>query len=391
MDACGAVEKEIDKVLTKFDDIRRNSSTTIDDLLNHVNNIRREIEDGGTSGTINPGQAILLSQTVKRIQDSLGHVSADHKDLHGNVSKVGKAIDRNFVSDFNSVCNETAFAKEEQTSEINQVICEHFLRQGMLDIAESLVEESGLEIHDQQIEPFLELHRILEALKQHNLSPALHWAQAHRNELTHHRSSLEFKLLRLNFIDLVSQGVAKQQEALHFARNFAPFASSHTKELQVLMGTLLYLRQGLDSSPYRHLLDPIHWVDICDVFTREACTLLGLSMESALSVIVKAGCAALPPLLTIKQVMLQRQCSGVWSAKDELPVEIDIGVDCRFHSIFACPILKQQSNDSNPPVRLICGHVISRDALQKLANGNKVKCPYCPVEQAPSDARQIFF
>ena len=35
---------------------------------------------------------------------------------------------------------------------------------------------------------------------------------------------------------------------------------------------------------------------------------------------VKAGCMALPPLLTIKQVMQQRQCSGVWSAKDELPV-----------------------------------------------------------------------
>jgi hypothetical protein len=55
-------------------------------------------------------------------------------------------------------------------------------------------------------------------------------------------------------------------------------------ELQVLMGTLLYLRQGLATSPYSHLLDPIHWVDICDVFTRDACTLLGLSMESALSV-----------------------------------------------------------------------------------------------------------
>ena len=55
------------------------------------------------------------------------------------------------------------------------------------------------------------------------------WAQAHRDELQTHRSSLEFKLLRLHFIDLVSQGVTKQQEALLYARNFAPFAASHTK------------------------------------------------------------------------------------------------------------------------------------------------------------------
>lgn len=39
-----------------------------------------------------------------------------------------------------------------------------------------------------------------------------------------------------------------------------------------------------------------------------------------ISLSVKAGCAALPPLLTLKQMMQQRQCSSVWSAKDELPV-----------------------------------------------------------------------
>ena len=89
--------------------------------------------------------------------------------------------------------------------------------------------------------------------------------------------------------------------------------------------------------------------------------------------------------------MQQRQCQEVWNAKDELPVEIDLGQESRFHSIFACPILRQQSTDENPPVRLVCGHVISRDALNKLANGNKVKCPYCPMEQSPTDARLILF
>ena len=56
-------------------------------------------------------------------------------------------------------------------------------------------------------------------------------------------------------------------------------------ELQVLMGSLLYLKKGIVNSPYSHLLDPIHWADICDVFTRDACALLGLSVESPLSVV----------------------------------------------------------------------------------------------------------
>merc|ERR1739838_573340 len=90
--------------------------------------------------------------------------------------------------------------------------------------------------------------------------------------------------------------------------------------------------------------------------------------------------------------MAARQCTDVWSAKDELPIEIDLGKDCRYHGIFACPILRQQTTRNNPPVRLICGHVISKDALNKLSNGNnRLKCPYCPVEQNPADARQIYF
>lgn len=35
---------------------------------------------------------------------------------------------------------------------------------------------------------------------------------------------------------------------------------------------------------------------------------------------MNAGCIALPALLNIKQVMQQRQVSGIWNGKDELPV-----------------------------------------------------------------------
>uniref|UniRef100_A0A0K8T0F9 RING-Gid-type domain-containing protein n=2 Tax=Lygus hesperus TaxID=30085 RepID=A0A0K8T0F9_LYGHE len=159
----------------------------------------------------------------------------------------------------------------------------------------------------------------------------------------------------------------------------------------MLMGMLLYLATGVSRSPYAHLVQPSLWADILETFTKDACTLLGLSVESPLSICINAGSIALPALLNIKQVMQQRQVSGIWNGKDELPIEIDVGDEKRFHSIFACPILKQQSTDTNPPMRLVCGHVISRDALNKLAQANKLKCPYCPQEQNPADARIIHF
>lgn len=54
-------------------------------------------------------------------------------------------------------------------------------------------------------------------------------------------------------------------------------------------------------------------------------------------------------------------------------IEIDLNAEYRYHSIFACPILRQQSSEDNPPMKLTCGHVISRDALNRLSTGQIYK------------------
>lgn len=136
------------------------------------------------------------------------------------------------------------------------------------------------------------------------------------------------------------------------------------------MGTLIYLPNGIQNSPYRHLMASEMWVEAADTFIKDACHVLGINKDSPLSVVVNAGCTALPALLNLKQVMLSRQVMGIWSGRDELPIEIDLDPENRYHSIFACPILRQQSSEDNPPMRLICGHVISRDALNKLSTAS---------------------
>lgn len=52
------------------------------------------------------------------------------------------------------------------------------------------------------------------------------------------------------------------------------------------------------------------------------CRLLGPSHCSPCSLFrsFASGCVALPVLMNIKAVIEQRQCTGVWSHKDELPV-----------------------------------------------------------------------
>jgi hypothetical protein len=48
------------------------------------------------------------------------------------------------------------------------------------------------------------------------------------------------------------------------------------------MGAVMYAGPQLAASPYAHLLEPAHWSDVQDMFMRDACALMGLSIESPL-------------------------------------------------------------------------------------------------------------
>ena len=56
------------------------------------------------------------------------------------------------------------------------------------------------------------------------------------------------------------------------------------QEIKRLMGCFMFTVKGLETSPYSDLLDPWHWTEVADLFAKDACKLLGLSLESPLEV-----------------------------------------------------------------------------------------------------------
>eukprot|EP00246_Nothoceros_aenigmaticus_P000551 TRINITY_DN10822_c0_g1_i2.p1 TRINITY_DN10822_c0_g1~~TRINITY_DN10822_c0_g1_i2.p1 ORF type:complete len:385 (+),score=74.51 TRINITY_DN10822_c0_g1_i2:126-1280(+) len=312
-------------------------------------------------------------------------VGASQKEVNLAVSKYGKVLDKVFHLDVAKAYREIDFDR----NVINKIVALHFYRQGLFDLGDCFVQESQQQDASSLKAPFYEMYQVLEQMKGRNLEPALEWAGKHREELRKKGSSLEFKLHQLQFVHVLH--TSGRSAALKYARGyFELFAAQHMTDIQRLMGCLLWAGR-LQSSPYSDLLAVAHWDAVALEFTRECCSLLGQAYESPLHVVITAGSQALPTLLKLATVMANKKQE--WLAMKQLPVEIELDKEFQFHSIFACPVSREQSTADNPPMLMPCGHVLCKQSIQKLAKGNSrtFKCPYCPLETTQVQCRQIYF
>ncbi|KAJ2904542.1 Protein RMD5 A [Zalerion maritima] len=253
------------------------------------------------------------------------------------------------------------------------------------------------------------MYEILRSLRSHDLIPAINWAADHSYELDARGSNLEFELNRLQFIYLFQQGgpdpefaaqmtdeerrIEGRNSALQWARerfSNRGLQGRHAKDIQQLV-TAVVFASNLPSSPYRHIFDASGiesaFSEAGTSFTRDFCSLLGLSAESPLYVAATAGAVALPQLL--KYMTHVKEKGTEWTTEAELAFETPLPRSMIYHPIFVCPVSKEQTTDQNPPAMLPCGHVVAQESLQCLLKGTKAKCPYCPVEGHKHDAKII--
>ncbi|KAI2783620.1 CTLH/CRA C-terminal to lish motif domain-containing protein [Daldinia loculata] len=252
--------------------------------------------------------------------------------------------------------------------------------------------------HSQALQSsFADMYSILSSLKAHNLLPAISWARENCVELEARGSNLEFELCKLQFIWLFKgpeiNGLPNTSEngvqgALQYAReNFGRFQHRHLREIRQLSAAIVYSR-NLADSPYSSIFDiSAAFDEVSASFTREFCSLLGLSAESPLYVAATAGALALPQL--VKYNSKTKAKGTEWTTANELAFETPLPRSMMYHSIFVCPVSKEQTTESNPPVILPCGHVLAKESLHRLAKGSRYKCPYCPSEGVVKDAKEI--
>jgi len=366
MEALQAVEADIDKLLAKYNKYGPKWQFQLQRFISTLERYKHEIES--KSSEIDK---IGLSTTILEMQLAIKDISNEHKQCHSDVSRIGRTIDKNFIPDYTETSNTNAFKTDHEKEILNKIICKHLYRDSKWEVAEEFINEAGITVDDIQRQRYLNLNHIVDSLRHNDTAPAFEWVQQNKAQLDEKKSDLEFKLHQIVFLDILNRG--DQYEAVVYARtNISRFADKQ-KEIQSTMGMLLY---PPNFSQMRS--------EVIELFIKDS----GLGDDDMLSVCVNAGCTALPALLDIKHA-IPRNVGEAWNENDELPIEIDTGV--AYHSVFSCPILRTRSGTSNSPMMLVCGHVISKDALLRLERSGRLKCPYCPKEQLPSEARPIFF
>jgi E3 ubiquitin-protein transferase RMND5 len=323
---------------------------------------------------------------------------------------------------------------------VNKAVSDHLYRSALFDIAREFSEIAHVEVVMDDVRPFGALHSLLSALRNNNRKPAIDWAVANRSKLadcgqyehlpqcldvptavldpealtltasTSSSSSspdaspqvlvvtdsppsssvsrLEFSLHRLGYLDLLENG--KREDALRYARRYlVDFVDDFLFEVQELMACLLFA-PDINKSPYADLVTPSRQQDLERMLIAEYCRVMDLTVESPLLSVVRCGARALPVLLKASVI------SSNWKelrVGDVLPVEIELRRDYQFHTVFTCPVSREEAiDDGSKPMMLPCGHVLSKQSISRMPRGHqRFKCPYCPREQVQSECKPIQF
>ncbi|KAI1378766.1 CTLH/CRA C-terminal to lish motif domain-containing protein [Hypoxylon crocopeplum] len=389
--------------------------------------------------------SLTLTKLQNPIREQLDGLNSNLKHMYKAQNEFNKSLKTAFSKAMGSLPTEHD-PMESQSALINRAIAMHLLREGQFNAASAFINEAQSQpeateptqappaqgqpsaytphpttysrsptpsdtiitdadipadltaLQSQELQSsFADMYETLSALKAQNLLPAINWARNNCHELEARGSNLEFELCRLQFIWLLKgpavNGLPDTEEnglqgASRYARvAFNRFQYRYIREIKQLCAALVYW-QNLEESPYGHIFDiSAAFEEVAASFTREFCSLLGLSAESPLYVAVTAGTLALPQL--VKYTGLTKAKGTEWTTANELAFETPLPRSMMYHSIFVCPVSRGQTTEANPPVILPCGHVLAKESLQRLAKGARYKCPYCPSEGVVKDAKEI--
>lgn len=352
--------------LTNKNEIKSNLNN-LDKLIGSLEGLR-DLASASDSASVNPAT----------IANDITQINENNLDNYKLIKRIDKSLNSQPQStiptvDFNHDYN------------LNKAIAAYLLRLGWLDVFNDFCSVYKIAFEPSYINKITSLNTIINQLKSNNLASALDWANHYQHPLN---SPLLFYLHRSKF----SQFNSSLDSLNYFKQNLSPYLSSpqFSKPASSLLASLAF--KDLANSPYSYLTtDAIHSNLLVPTFEHSWCTINDIPKIDHLKLTLDIGGGSALPILSRFNQLIQKTRTE-WSQSDELPVQVPLQDKYKFHSVFTCPISKEQTTDTNPPMMLSCGHVLANDSLSKLSKGGgRVKCPYCPAESQSSAALRLYF
>ncbi|KAB5592614.1 Ubiquitin-protein ligase [Ceratobasidium theobromae] len=353
---------------------------SLDALLLQMYDLRQKLDVDGEPGNVTDDD---FKSLAKAIEERRKDIDERQKEVYASLTRMGKLLDKKFTMPLPDTG--PLFTSETAMEALERTIAMHFFRTGSFNVAHTFMEESCMDAPPAYHTQFVDMHRILTALSANNFEPALIWCASNRDFLISRQSTLEFALHRAQFLALLLSPTdpnARQTAIAYSRQHFPALYAEHGPAVRRLLACVLFAQPGLAGSPYADL---IQGPDAASLFAREYCARLGLGEQVPMKVAIDiGGSGALARIEKGRKIMKDSRTE--WSSVDELPVsnlpgfwptgsdlvyqiEIPLPPQHRYHSVFACPVSKEQASDVNPAMMLECGHVVARESLSRLTKG----------------------
>ncbi|KAL9268988.1 MAEA-like protein [Drosera capensis] len=250
------VEKEVSALIS---DVVGDDEMTGDEAVNRLTNLvsrlqglKRKLEEGSRSEN-------LQAQRCRARLEHLEYADADN------------------IPEWNN-------------TRLKRILVDYMLRMSYFESAIKLSETSNIQDFV-DIDVFHEAKRVIEALHNKEVAPALAWCSENKSRLKKAKSKFEFQLRLQEFIELVRD--EQNLRAITYARKYlAPWGITHLKELQRVVATLAF-KSNTECATYKVLFDTKQWDYLVQQFKQEFYRLYGMTQEPLLNIYLQAGLSAL--------------------------------------------------------------------------------------------------
>lgn len=364
--------------------------TALDSLEQSLLAMRDELFNSYRKRDLSITGQILIEETAGRAARLMQAAADQHREMQSAIIKIGKHVhyymERNIRDPFEYSPD---LERDEDRKAVGFSLIHDYVMSSGYETVAILMKE--LAEFEDMAEPFRVNHPCMFDEVVYDLRKGRIWSSLECLKCVEPEQkiirTLQTQIITESILELVL-GMRRCKETVSKMQTFRVHCPEDEHQLQRLVGALLLGTDAKEDSRYSKLFSSL---DRENLITK----MLSYFMprEIPLMSLMRHGFKGF-------QGMAQMLSSSYhWDVWQDWELPFDTYPTGR-HSAFSCPILKEQCSVRNPPTRLNCGHVISKDACARLtANRNRTlprhsrqyrfKCPYCPKENSMDITRTV--